>query len=58
MQIRNVKGLALQIAETGEVVEADGIATVDDALGAALLEQPTNWTAVQKPNTKQKENDR
>lgn len=63
MQIRNAHGATLQIAATGQYVEPGATVDVDDELGAALIEQPANWTEVPTeappaPTPKKKETDR
>lgn len=56
MDITNAREYALEIAATGDVVEPGASVTVDDELGAALLEQPDNWQpAKTKPKTKTEE---
>ena len=46
--IRNVSPLgALDIPALGLVIDADAIFTVPDDVAAALLEQPSNFVAVQ-----------
>lgn len=43
MEIRNASSAALEIAATGQIVEAGGTAEVDDVLGDALCEQADVW---------------
>jgi hypothetical protein len=53
MKIKNVRGLALEIAATGQIVEPDQEVEVQPEVGASLCEQPANWQAVSaKPSPK------
>lgn len=45
MKVTNVRGYALEIAATGQVVEPGEDAEVSDELGRSLCEQPANWVA-------------
>lgn len=49
MHIRNERPYGLEIAASGQLVEPGETAEVDAELGASLLEQPDNWSAV-KPS--------
>lgn len=49
MEIRNVRGYALEIAATFQVVEHGETVEVPDDLGASLCEQPANWEPVKAP---------
>lgn len=51
MQIRNLRSTAREIAATGQRVEPGGTVDVDDALGAALCEQPDTWAPVPVPKS-------
>lgn len=55
MKVRNVSGVAREIAATGAVVDADGTVEVPKDLGESLCEQPDNWEAV--ASSKRKEGD-
>ncbi len=43
-----------EIAATGQLVLPGQTVEVPDELGAALCEQPSNWTAADSPKTKTK----
>ena len=45
MEIRNKRPYPVEIAATGQIVEAGGTVDVADDLGSALCEQEDNWTA-------------
>lgn len=46
MRLKNVSGVAREIAETGQTVDVDEVFEVaDDDLGKRLLDQPANWAA-------------
>lgn len=58
MEIRNVRTYALEIAATGQRVEPGELVTVDDeALAAALCEQPANWEPASGPVKQDDESD-
>lgn len=55
MKVRNVRKFPLEIAATGQVVEPNATAEVDDDLGARLVAQPDNWKPVRSGKTKEGE---
>lgn len=53
MEIRYVGPFdRVEIADTGDEVAQGEIVTVDDELGASLLEQPDNWQPVKGAKAK------
>lgn len=46
MKIKNVRGYALEIGVTGQLVNPDETVEVDDLLGKSLCEQEANWKRV------------
>lgn len=43
MKIQNVRGYALEIGVTGQLVNPGETVEVDDLLGKSLCEQEANW---------------
>lgn len=53
MKVRNLKGYALEIAVSGQIVEPGVEAEVEDATAKSLLEQADVWAVVtSKPEPK------
>lgn len=46
MKIKNVRGYALEIGVTGQLVDPGETAEVDPLLGKSLCEQEANWQPV------------
>ena len=53
MKVKNVREWAVEVAVTGQIVEAGETVEVPDDLGENLCSQPANWQAVTTNKKKQ-----